>query len=171
MITPKRFRSFIAAASLYTLAVSAQADGFQQVDQAVFGMDCAPCAYGIQKSLEKLPGVLHATVTLNDGKAVVDLAPDNQVTLAEIQDVIRHNGFTPKDASVTATGTLVKNGGRYYLSLNNAARLELRAANLSVLSSAPIGVKLTVEGRIAESTANAQVLEVVNVSESGHPTP
>lgn len=167
----RRIGSLIAALGLSVLAVSAQADGFQRVDQTVFGMDCAPCAYGIQKGLEKLPGVLHATVTLNDGKAVVDLAPDNQVTLAEIREVIRHNGFTPKDASVTASGTLQKSGDRYYLSVNSATRLELRTANPSVLSSVPVGAELTVEGRVPESTADVEVLEVVSVGRSGHPTP
>lgn len=165
----RSYGSLVAAVGLYVIAASAQADGFQRVDQEVFGMDCAPCAYGIEKGLEKLPGVLHATVTLNDGKAVIELAPDNPVTLIEIQDVIRHNGFTPKDASVTATGTLLKTGNRYYLAMNSATRLELKAASPSVLSSAPVGAKVTVEGRVPESTADAAVIEVVAVSGTRRP--
>lgn len=69
-------------------------------------MDCAPCAYGIEKGLKKLPGVAEVKVSLNDGYAEVKVTPGSSVSVAQIRDVIRDNGFTPKEAHIVLDGTL-----------------------------------------------------------------
>lgn len=61
-------------------------------------MDCAPCAYSVQKNLEALPGVESAKVSLNDGMVDVKLKPGSGVTVTKIQQVIKDAGFTPKEA-------------------------------------------------------------------------
>jgi copper chaperone CopZ len=88
------------------LAGAASAGGLLEVKQTVFGMDCAPCAHGVEKGLEKVEGVKDATVSLNEGYAAVTLAPDNSVTLKKIRQIIKDNGFTPKDATVVVSGAL-----------------------------------------------------------------
>ena len=40
-----------------------------KVDQEVYGMDCAPCAYGLERGLKKMDGLQEVRVSLNDGKA------------------------------------------------------------------------------------------------------
>jgi copper chaperone CopZ len=67
-----------------------------KVEQVVYGMDCAPCAYGLEKSLKKIAGVKEVTVSLNKGTATLELKPGNKVTVKKIKEVIRVNGFTPK---------------------------------------------------------------------------
>ena len=69
-----------------------------EVKQTVYGMDCAPCAYSVQKNLEALRGVESAKVSLNDGMVDVKLKPGSGVTVAKIQQVIKNAGFTPKEA-------------------------------------------------------------------------
>lgn len=95
---------FLAAG--LTISSAAHAASLIQVKQTVFGMDCAPCAHGVEKGLEQLEGVQDATVSLNEGYAAVTLAPKNSVTLQKIQQIVRENGFTPKDATVVISGTL-----------------------------------------------------------------
>jgi hypothetical protein len=57
--------------------------------------------------MEKLPGVESATVKLNEGRAVLVLKPENSLTLGQIRDSVRRNGFTPRDARITATAEVV----------------------------------------------------------------
>ena len=52
-----------------------------KVDQEVFGMDCAPCAYGLERGLKKMDGLERVKVSLNDGKAYLTLAPNNELTI------------------------------------------------------------------------------------------
>lgn len=95
----------IAWAILATLYVAnAAAEGLRHVRQSIFGMDCAPCAYGVEKSLRALPGVQEVTVSLNEGYAEAELASDTSTTLVQIREVIRSNGFTPKQAILRIDG-------------------------------------------------------------------
>jgi copper chaperone CopZ len=116
-----------AALALTLLAAPVFGDGLREVDQTIFGMDCAPCAYGVEQGLSKLPGVTAVRVSLNEGKAVAEFAPDSTTTLAQIREVIRHNGFTPKDARVTLVGRLVREGDRWWIDAGAGARWLLDA--------------------------------------------
>lgn len=79
------------------------------VNQTVYGMDCAPCAYGVEKGIQKIKGVQSVKVSLNQGKAYIHLAPENRVTLAGIQQEIQNNGFSAREAEVVVQGKLLKN--------------------------------------------------------------
>ena len=56
--------------------------------------------------MKKVRGVANVRVSLNDGLTVLDLAPQNNVTLAELRRIIRNNGFVSKDAGIVARGSL-----------------------------------------------------------------
>ena len=68
--------------------------------------------------MEKLPGVESATVKLNEGRAVLQLKPDNRVTIAEVRERVKRNGFTPREAVVTARGDVVLEGDRVRLRIS-----------------------------------------------------
>jgi len=57
-----------------------------KVDQEVFGMDCAPCAYGLERGLKKMDGIEKVQVSLNEGKAYLDLTANNNLSLKQIQE-------------------------------------------------------------------------------------
>jgi len=116
-----------AALAMALLTAPVFADGLREVDQTIFGMDCAPCAYGIEQGLSKLSGVTAVRVSLNEGRAVAQLAPESTTTLAQIREVIRHNGFTPKDANVTLVGRLVRDGERWWIDAGQGGRWLLDA--------------------------------------------
>jgi hypothetical protein len=61
--------------------------------------------------MQKVPGVTTVKVSLNDGLTILDFAANNTVTLAQLRQVIRNNGFVTKEAKVIAAGSLaVLNG-------------------------------------------------------------
>lgn len=130
------------------LPVSALAGGLENVKQTIYGMDCAPCAYGVEKGLKGLSGVEQVKVSLNDGYAEVHLGEESQATLAEIHDVIRKNGFTPQDANVQVSGTVVESNGQFVLK-TDVETFELDAADKGALSQlAKSDTPVTVVGSI-----------------------
>jgi cation transport ATPase len=90
-----------------------------KVDQEVFGMDCAPCAYGLERGLKKMDGLESVKVSLNDGKAYLTLATDNELTLQKIQKEVKNNGFSAKSAEVILQGELQQKGNHWQVNVNN----------------------------------------------------
>lgn len=148
-------RAIFLAATL-ALSGTATAQGLLEVKQTVFGMDCSPCAHGVEKGLEKLKGVKDATVSLNEGYAAVVLDAENSVTLEKIQKVVRENGFTPKDATVVIAGTIERGKGDQLVlttSADHAYALDAatdKRALLQDLQALPAGSPVEIEAHLAE---------------------
>jgi copper chaperone CopZ len=152
----------------FALANAAAAAGLSEVKQTVFGMDCAPCAHGVEKGLSKIDGVKDVSVSLNDGYALVRLEPDNAVTLEQIRLVIRENGFTPKDAAVVVSGTLTRADDQLVLvgGANTSRQFSLVASPDAQsawrqLQALPQSAMVEIEARAGESdTTRLSVLTV-----------
>ena len=99
----KKIALILIITLLGTLSSEAQ---IQKVDQEVYGMDCAPCAYGLERGLKKMDGLQNVRVSLNDGKAYLELATENKLTLQGIQEEVKQNGFSAKKAQITISGTV-----------------------------------------------------------------
>jgi len=56
--------------------------------------------------MKKLPAVAQVRVSLNEGLTILDFKPGNTATVAELRQIIKHNGFVSKDATVVARGTV-----------------------------------------------------------------
>jgi copper chaperone CopZ len=83
-----------------------------RVQLTVHGMDCATCAHGVRIAMQKVDGVESIEVSLERALADIRLRPGNRVGLQPFRQIVRSNGFAPKDALVTVTGTLVNQGGK-----------------------------------------------------------
>jgi hypothetical protein len=57
--------------------------------------------------MKKVPGVAQVRVSLKDGLTILDLKPGNSTTLTELRQIIRNNGFVPKEARVSARGSVI----------------------------------------------------------------
>lgn len=127
-------------------------------------MDCAPCATGVEQGLRKLHGVTSVRVSLNEGKAVVALAPDSRTTLPQIREVIRHNGFTPKDARATLVGRVMREGDQWWIDTGSGRFfLEADSAVLqrqTVAQEAGSDVQLIV--RIPEALSNPPTVQLLS---------
>ena len=127
--------------------VGALADGLEHVKQTIYGMDCAPCAYGVEQGLKGLNGVAVVTVSLNDGYAKVELSEESQVTLADIREVIRENGFSPKSADVRVSGQVVESDGRFLLKTDSEV-FELDAGDQTLLAQLSEDASVIVSGSV-----------------------
>ncbi|MFP5357215.1 MAG: heavy-metal-associated domain-containing protein [Gammaproteobacteria bacterium] len=135
------------------------AGGLLQVRQTIFGMDCAPCAYGVEKGLKALHGVKTVKVSLNEGYTAVTFSSDSRTSLLEVRNVIRRNGFTPKEAQIELKGeiqlspqpSLVANGTRYALLFDAVAMPHASAA----------GQLATVTGTVMQDAGDVQVTGIV----------
>jgi len=145
------------------LPVAAAADGLVQAKQTIFGMDCAPCAYGIEKGLRALAGVESVTVSLNDGYAELLFSKDTATSLAEIREVIRNNGFSPRDASIRVYGRLaltavgiaeLQAGDSRYL-------LRTRDATLEETLNSRAGKRVELTGNVPADNAGELVVTAI----------
>jgi hypothetical protein len=79
----------------------------------------------VRVAVLKLDGIEGVEVSLKAGSAVVRLKPGNRVTLPQLRQIIKDNGFTAKDATVTAIGTLVERGGKPALDVSGLGAVTL----------------------------------------------
>jgi hypothetical protein len=55
--------------------------------------------------MQKVKGVETVRVSLKEGLTILELKPNNAVTLSQLRTVIRNNGFVSKEAQIVAKGT------------------------------------------------------------------
>ena len=83
--------------------------------------------------MQKVPGVAAVRVSLNDGLTILDFKPDNTITLLRLREVIRNNGFVPKEAKVIAAGTLRQGANQLTLEVSGSREsLAVSAAQSSL---------------------------------------
>lgn len=151
MTTPIRLLALAALTALLTPA-PAHAQ-LQEARQTVFGMDCAPCAYALERRLGSLDGVEEVTVSLNEGEAVVRLAPENRADLGALRAAVRDAGFDPRETTLRVTGTLRHESGRWVLVTPSGERFHVesaagRAARTALQERA--GQRVVVTGRVPQ---------------------
>ena len=54
--------------------------------------------------MKKVSAVDQVRVSLKDGLTILDLKADNAVTLAQLRQIIKNNGFVPREATIVARG-------------------------------------------------------------------
>jgi hypothetical protein len=102
----------------------------------------------------KIDGVDTVTVSLQRAVADIRLRAGNRVTIDRILQMVRNNGFTPKEANVTAAGTVVERGGApafevsgidevLIVDLNRSAAAAVRDLDEARQSSTPVAGEIT----------------------------
>ena len=120
--------------------------------QAVFGMDCSPCAYSLERRLGRLDGVEGVTVSLNESEAVVRLRNGNAARLGALREAVREAGFDPRATALRLAGTLRQSDGRWTLVTPTGERFHVvtAAADARDALRARDGQRVVVTGRVAE---------------------
>ncbi|MGH8131263.1 MAG: heavy-metal-associated domain-containing protein [Steroidobacteraceae bacterium] len=161
--------ALVALALCGTSLAPAWAGGLRELDQTIFGMDCAPCAAGVEAGLRKLHGVRSVRVSLNEGKAVVTLTPESQTTVAQIREVVLHNGFTPKEARATLVGRVTSEGDRLWIEMGSE-RFILEG-DRTMLQSRAIAKgtdqELTLSVHIPETLQSPPAVQLIAPGQSG----
>lgn len=105
----------------------------------------------------KLPGVESAAVSLEKASADITLKADNRITMPQLRELLRKNGYPTRDARIEARGRIVDRAGARVLDLLNGATMDLD----------PGSVATSTDGEAAEivgvSRANSKTAERVSV--------
>jgi cation transport ATPase len=118
-----------------------------KVDQVVYGMDCAPCAYGMERSFKRMDGVKQVEVGLQKGIAHLTLEDDNQTTLQAIQQKVKNGGFTANKAEVVLKGKLVKAESDWEIQVNDETYQVTNDTDPNIRASLKAG-KIKVRGLV-----------------------
>ena len=79
---------------------------YTRVELKIFGMDCAICAHGVRVAVQKVDGVESVELSLERAQADIRLKPGNRVPLDRFRQIVKGNGFEPREASVAAIGNV-----------------------------------------------------------------
>ena len=114
-------------------------------------------------AVQKLSGVESVNVSLERASTDIQLRAGNTITLEQLRHIIKNNGFTTKEATVTVVGTLIERGGEPALDVtgtNTVMRIVADPKQPAIfkqiqdrLRAKPVGaVRLT---GVVESTADS----------------
>lgn len=125
---------------------------YRQVNLTVFGMDCAPCAHAIHVSMKGIQGVNTVDVDLNTGLVTIKLAPGNSAAMRQFNQAVEKNGFTHKDATVVARGTVTGTAAAPMFEVAGTGdRFALRPAGNAVDMTGLLGKPVMVTGVLPQS--------------------
>ena len=102
----------------------------------------------------KLDGIESAEVSLTTATADIRLKPDNRITLPQLRELLKKNGYPTRDAQVSARGKAVERDGKRVFDLLNGSTLELAetagASSLAVNQIVEITGTSRADGKTAE---------------------
>jgi len=120
--------AMLAAAFVLGLAAPALAN-VAHYDVRVDGLACPFCVRGLKKKLGELPGVRNVDVNLEQGRATFDVAPDTVLLPAPVREAVVDAGFSPRETTIRATGTVQGSGDDLQLDVGGGHRLRLRGGD------------------------------------------
>ena len=80
-------------------------------------------------AISKLPGVESVDVSLERASTDIQLRAGNTIGLEQLRNIIKNNGFTAKEATVTVVGTLIERGGQPALEVTGSNTVMLIVAD------------------------------------------
>jgi hypothetical protein len=106
----------------------------------------------------KLPGIESADVSLATATADIRLTPDNRITLPQLREVLKKNGYPTRDAQVSARGRVMNRGGTRVLDLLNGSTIEL--ANTPAAARLPTNEIVDVAGTSRAAPKASELLTI-----------
>ena len=159
------------AGALFPNAAQAQ---LQEVQQTVFGMDCAPCAHAMERGLGSMKGVESVSVSLNDGIASIDLTEGNTTTYRKLREAVANGGFSARKATLTVQGTVQQTGDQWILKTPAGERFVLKANEEASSTRGSLGgfeadqqVTLTGQVSVSEPEEGRWPVQVQNIRSAG----
>jgi copper chaperone CopZ len=122
----------------------------------------------VSVAIKKVPGVESVNTSLNEGFADIKLRERNTVTVEQVREIIRKNGFTPKESAVKIRGKVVERNGKPALDVRGPNGVLHMTGNVPDLSM-KAGEEVMVSGVIPETTSKnePETIEVKTVSSEG----
>jgi len=104
----------------------------------------------VSVAVKKVNGVQDVKVSLNEGSAAIKLKDGNKVDVDQIRDIIRKNGFTPKDTEVKVVGKVIERNGKPALEVNGPDVVYLLEGNVAPLKEMT-GKQVVLAGQVPET--------------------
>lgn len=109
------------------------AESNAQVKQAVIGVDgftCSLCAKGVEGQLKGLDYVKSVKTDLKETTFTLTFHTNKDINLSELRDAIKDGGFSLRDITIVADGTLSGDAASgFSLSTGNSPNLNLKYNN------------------------------------------
>lgn len=132
-----------------------------ELDQKIFGMDCAPCAKGVENRMKRMDGVQSAVLDLNKGEANLLFIEQHTTSLKQIQESIMDGGFSPKDARIKVRGKVQNVDGEWQLTTESGDLFVFDDTDASAVELID-GKTTTIEGIVAESDGQERWVLTIN---------
>lgn len=87
------------------------------------------CAHVVHVALKKVSGVESVDVSLNKGLATVKMKTGNRITVPQLWQVLRSQGYTPKLTTVLVRGELMGTPGKTKLKVPETGEVIALAAD------------------------------------------
>jgi copper chaperone CopZ len=153
----------LSAIVLVLLVPSQGRAEFRRVELKILGMDCATCAHGVRVGVQKVAGVESVELSLERAEADIRLAEGNRVPLDQFRRIVKANGFEPKQARVTARGTVREIAGKLVLEVSGPGT----SLVISPDKSAPEPYKQFKSAWESKSTATFEVVGTIDQGAGG----
>ena len=98
-------RPLISLAALAIISPSRAEAQDKKIELKIMGMDCAISALGVRVAVQKVDGVESVQLSLERAEADIRLKPENHVSLDQFRRIVKGNGFEPREAKVTVSGS------------------------------------------------------------------
>ena len=108
--------------------------------------------------MKKIPGVVSARVSLNQGLVTIEFNNGNTVRLEQIRKAITDQGFTPKEAKIKALGDLIQTNGR--LAFKVSQTMDVFRVRDAAQWQTRTGISVLVTGTIPAATGRNQFGEL-----------
>jgi hypothetical protein len=112
----------------------------------------------------KLPGIESAAVSLDKASADIRLKEGNRITLPQLRELLKKNGYPTRDAEVEARGRISDANGKLVFDLLNGTAMAVEPASDAVALRAGPGT-VTVSGVSRPAGQAAETLTVKSVRE------
>ena len=160
----------ISLAALAIISPSRAEAQYKTIELKILGMDCAICAHGVRVAVQKVDGVESVQLSLERAEADIRLKPENRVSLDQFRRIVKGNGFEPREAKVTVSGSLRNAGGKLtyevpgttvplVISADGSAPAAYKQLESSAAAGAPVEITGTVE-RLPDGRDSLKVASV-----------
>ena len=151
-------RNFLSTTVLFLFASLAASSAWSQVERVkmrVDGLACPFCAYGLEKRIKDVPGVSKIEIRVEDGVLLLEADNDESIALDRLEPAVKRAGFTAREITATAVGSVATVNDRRVLQVNATETVLILEdnSNLKELLAKLQGSKrVRVTGRLEEQT-------------------
>lgn len=136
---------------------------YAQITQLIIGVDgftCSLCAKGVEEQFKSLDFVKSVKTNLKNTTFSLSLKNSPKINILEIKEAVEDGGFSLRDITVEAQGTIKGNSSEgFYLTTPNAPDLKL----IDLKQDLTAGDKIKIKGNVIPATSSVSVTSITKI--------